>query len=87
MKKLLLLLIKGYQKFISPLHKASCIYYPTCSQYALQAIERFGAFRGSILAVRRLLRCPPLSTREYYDPVLQRFPRPFKRGPADSSES
>ena len=61
MKKLLLLLIHFYRKVISPLKKPCCRYYPTCSSYALQAIERFGAWYGTGLAVRRILRCNPWS--------------------------
>lgn len=61
MKKLFLRLIHFYRKFISPLKKPCCRYYPTCSYYALQAIERFGAWHGTGLAVRRILRCNPWS--------------------------
>lgn len=61
MKKLLLLLIRFYRKVISPLKKPCCRYYPTCSCYALQAIDRFGAWYGTGLAVRRILRCNPWS--------------------------
>ncbi|MDE6672567.1 MAG: membrane protein insertion efficiency factor YidD [Ruminococcus sp.] len=61
MKHLLILLVKFYRKFISPLFPPCCKYYPTCSTYALQAIERFGAFRGILLAIWRLLRCNPWS--------------------------
>lgn len=58
---ILISLIKFYKKFISPLTAARCKYYPTCSTYALQAIEKFGALRGTALAVWRLLRCNPWS--------------------------
>ncbi|MDE6539379.1 MAG: membrane protein insertion efficiency factor YidD [Ruminococcus sp.] len=61
MKFLLVLLVKFYRRFISPLFPPCCKYYPTCSTYALTAIERFGAFRGTLLAVWRLLRCNPWS--------------------------
>lgn len=61
MKHLLIILVKFYRKFISPLFPPCCKYYPTCSTYALTAIERFGAFRGILLAVWRLLRCNPWS--------------------------
>lgn len=60
MKKLALKFIKFYQRKISPLFPPRCRYYPTCSQYALIAIDRFGIFRGGLLAVWRLLRCNPL---------------------------
>jgi putative membrane protein insertion efficiency factor len=52
-------LIIGYQRFISPMRPPTCRYYPSCSQYALTAIRRFGPVRGTWLAVRRLLRCHP----------------------------
>ncbi len=52
-------LIRGYQLFISPLTGGHCRFHPTCSEYARQAIERFGAARGSWLAFRRILRCHP----------------------------
>jgi|SRR5450631_4854808 len=52
-------LIRAYQLVLSPMHPPSCRFYPSCSAYALTAIERFGIFRGSWLAARRLLRCHP----------------------------
>lgn len=61
MKFILISLIKLYKKFISPLFAPKCKYYPTCSTYAVQAIEKFGAVRGTILAVWRILRCNPWS--------------------------
>jgi uncharacterized protein len=57
--RMLTLLIKGYQRFISPLLGPHCRFYPSCSAYALEAIGRFGALRGSWLAVRRIARCHP----------------------------
>ncbi len=57
MKKLLLNLIRFYQKKISPLFPPRCRYYPTCSQYMFEAIERYGALRGGFLGIRRLSRC------------------------------
>ena len=69
MKKVLILLIKGYQKFISPLKgRSTCIFIPTCSEYAVQAITKYGAFKGSYLALRRILRCHPFS-KGGYDPL------------------
>jgi len=65
---LLILIIKIYKRFISPLLPSSCRFYPTCSSYALEAIERFGAFEGSILAIKRILRCHPFNPGGY-DPV------------------
>lgn len=61
MKKILELLIKFYRKVISPLKPPCCKYYPTCSTYALTAIKKHGAVKGSILAVWRILRCNPWS--------------------------
>jgi hypothetical protein len=61
MKHILKFLIQIYKKLISPLFPARCRYYPSCSTYALQAIEKFGAIRGSILAIWRILRCNPWS--------------------------
>lgn len=68
MKKLIINVIRFYQRKISPLFGPRCRYYPTCSQYAVEAVERFGAFKGSIIAVLRLLRCNPLFPGGY-DPV------------------
>ncbi len=68
MRKLLILPIRFYQYAISPLLGSHCRFTPTCSQYAIEAIERFGVFKGSFLAVRRLLSCHPWG-RSGYDPV------------------
>ena len=68
MKKLIIKAIRIYQRKISPLFGPRCRYYPTCSQYAVEAVERFGAFKGSILAISRLLRCNILFPGGY-DPV------------------
>ena len=67
-KKMLLLLIRSYQIFLSPLKLACCRSYPTCSEYARLAIEKYGAGRGSWLTLRRLLRCHPFHDGGY-DPV------------------
>ncbi len=69
MKKILLGSVKFYRKCISP-YKGNihCRYTPTCSQYALEAIEKYGSFKGTYLASKRLLRCNPLS-KGGYDPV------------------
>lgn len=68
MKKMLLSAIRFYRRHISPRFPASCKYYPTCSVYAIEAIEVHGALKGSVLAVLRILRCNPLFPGGY-DPV------------------
>jgi uncharacterized protein len=68
MKMLLLWLIRGYRLFISPLFAPTCRFHPTCSMYAIEAIERFGAIKGSFMAIKRILRCHPLHPGGY-DPV------------------
>lgn len=69
LKKLLLFLIRTYQLTISPrFSNGACRYVPTCSQYAVEAIEIHGVFKGTLLAVRRILRCNPFF-KGGYDPV------------------
>jgi putative membrane protein insertion efficiency factor len=68
MTRALLGLIHGYKRFISPLLPRACRFYPSCSSYAAEAIERHGAARGVLLAVRRIARCHPLHPGGY-DPV------------------
>ena len=68
MKRLLLGLVRFYQYLISPLLGPRCRFHPSCSQYAVEALERYGALRGSWLALRRLLRCHPWHPGGY-DPV------------------
>ncbi|MGA9564749.1 MAG: membrane protein insertion efficiency factor YidD [Candidatus Korobacteraceae bacterium] len=60
--------LRGYKRWISPMLPHACRFEPTCSEYALEAVERHGALRGSWLALTRLLRCHPLA-RAGYDPV------------------
>lgn len=67
-------LIEFYQKNISPKKPPRCRFFPTCSQYAVEAIEKFGTVKGSVLAVLRLLRCTPLS-KGGYDPVPEKRSR------------
>ncbi|HCY87396.1 MAG TPA: membrane protein insertion efficiency factor YidD [Desulfobacteraceae bacterium] len=67
-KQLLTILIKFYQFFISPLLGANCRYYPTCSAYALEAVEKYGSLKGSAMALKRVLRCHPFRPGGY-DPV------------------
>lgn len=69
MKKVLLFLIRFYRKYISPHKKPCCRFIPTCSQYAIEAIEKYGAFKGGYLALRRILKCHPFSGKSGYDPV------------------
>ncbi len=66
--KLLVFPIRIYRLLISPLFPPSCRFYPTCSQYAIEAIEKHGAFKGSLLAVKRIGRCHPFNPGGY-DPV------------------
>jgi hypothetical protein len=68
MRRVLVLLVRGYQVAISPILPASCRYYPSCSAYAVEALERHGALRGTWLAVRRVARCHPFKPGGY-DPV------------------
>ncbi|MDO5106669.1 MAG: membrane protein insertion efficiency factor YidD [Coriobacteriaceae bacterium] len=60
--------IRFYQRFISPLLPATCIYTPTCSEYAMQAVRKYGCLRGGYLAIKRILRCHPFHEGGY-DPV------------------
>lgn len=69
MKKIMIFLIHLYRKYVSPLkRRPSCIYTPTCSQYAIEALEKYGFWKGSFLAVKRILRCHPFA-KGGYDPV------------------
>lgn len=72
MKKVITWLVVGvitfYRQFVSPLKPPSCRFVPTCSEYALQAIEKYGVARGMVMAVRRILRCHPFHPGGY-DPV------------------
>ncbi|HJC00035.1 membrane protein insertion efficiency factor YidD [Pseudoflavonifractor phocaeensis] len=71
MKKLLLAAIRFYRKYISPTRPPCCRFIPTCSAYALEAVEKYGALRGGFLALRRLLKCQPFHRQKTieYDPV------------------
>ena len=68
MKGILIAMIRFYRRYISPMKPGCCIYIPTCSQYAIEAINRYGALKGSLLAARRILRCHPFR-KGGYDPV------------------
>lgn len=71
MKGLFLAMIRFYQRNISPLRPPCCRFIPTCSQYALEAVEKYGALKGGWLALRRFLRCQPFHRQKsiQYDPV------------------
>ncbi len=69
MSKVCMILIRFYQKWISPLMGAHCRFTPTCSQYSYQAFEKYGFFKGLILSVKRILRCHPFSDGGY-DPLI-----------------
>ncbi|HEX7059254.1 MAG TPA: membrane protein insertion efficiency factor YidD [Solirubrobacterales bacterium] len=83
MKRLVLLPIRGYQRWISSSRTRRCRYEPTCSAYATEAIERFGVTRGGLLAAWRLLRCNPFS-HGGFDPVPSHFT--LRVGPVDPAE-
>lgn len=68
MKSILINSIKFYKKYISPMRPATCRFLPTCSQYALEAIEKYGALKGGFFALKRILKCHPLH-KGGYDPV------------------
>lgn len=68
MKKIFIYLIEKYQKYISPILGNNCKYYPSCSEYTKQAIEKYGALKGSFLGIWRILRCNPFS-KGGYDPL------------------
>ena len=68
MHKVFMLLIRFYQKFISPLTRGHCRFYPTCSQYSYEAFEKYGFFKGFYLSARRILKCHPFHAGGY-DPL------------------
>lgn len=77
-KNALLVALRGYKWAISPLFPPACRYLPTCSEYAMEAVEHHGPVRGSLMAVWRLLRCHPLS-KGGYDPVVDGARVDFKK--------
>jgi len=72
MKRILLGLIRFYRKVLSPIFPPSCIYEPSCSEYALEAVGRFGALKGSWLAILRIMKCHPFR-KGGFDPVPDRW--------------
>lgn len=68
MKKRLIKLIEKYQKYISPILGNNCKYYPSCSEYTKQAIDKYGAIKGSFYGIKRIFRCNPFS-KGGYDPL------------------
>ncbi|WP_208220725.1 MULTISPECIES: membrane protein insertion efficiency factor YidD [Rummeliibacillus] len=73
MKKLFIFPIRFYQKVISPLKPPSCRFYPTCSNYGIEAIEKHGVLKGGYLTIKRILRCQPFC-KGGYDPVPEEWP-------------
>ena len=69
MKTVFLALIRFYRKYISPCKKPCCRFVPTCSEYAYEAISKYGALKGGVLALWRLLRCNPFNNGPMFDPV------------------
>ncbi len=82
--RLALATLRFYKVYLSMLFAGSCRFEPTCSTYAYEAIERFGVARGSWLAVRRLLRCHPLSRKFGYDPVPDAAPHNVPATPEEA---
>lgn len=68
MKSVVLILLRAYKRFISPLLPSSCIYQPTCSEYMMQAVQRYGVIKGVWLGIKRIARCHPFA-QGGYDPV------------------
>jgi uncharacterized protein len=68
MKIIAIWVVRGYQRFLSPLLPPSCRFYPTCSQYAILALEKYGFFKGSFLAIKRIIKCHPFHPGGY-DPI------------------
>jgi uncharacterized protein len=69
-QRVVLAVLRAYKRFVSPMFPPACRYVPTCSEYAMEAIDRFGVVRGGCIALWRLLRCHPFA-HGGYDPVLK----------------
>lgn len=80
MKRAMIALIRFYQRAISSHTPAACRFLPTCSEYAITAIERFGAVKGGLMAARRILRCNPWGGSGY-DPVPEKQEKPRRKHP------
>lgn len=72
LKKIIIALIRFYQLALSPLKQPTCRFSPTCSQYSIEAIERFGVIKGTYLSIRRILKCHPFHEGGY-DPVPEKW--------------
>jgi len=72
MKRVIIALFRSYQKYISPLFAPTCRYYPTCSTYSIQAVEKHGSFKGSLMAIARIMRCHPFA-KGGFDLVPNKF--------------
>ena len=72
MKKILIASIKLYKRYLSPIKGTKCPYYPSCSDYAIDAVEKYGSFKGSFLALWRIIRCNPFS-KGGVDPVRDKI--------------
>lgn len=68
LKKIIIYFIKMYRKYISPLKGPSCRFHPTCSQYSMEALEKYGLLKGGLMSIKRILRCNPYN-KGGYDPV------------------
>jgi putative membrane protein insertion efficiency factor len=75
-KTIVLYLLRAYKWAISPMFSPACRYVPTCSEYAVEAVQRYGAWRGGLMSIKRLLRCHPLACSGY-DPVVK--PKDYAR--------
>jgi len=68
MRRVIIIIIKAYKRYISPILPDSCRFYPSCSQYAIDAVQKYGFMRGIVIASYRILRCNPFN-RGGYDPI------------------
>lgn len=69
MKKILISMVKFYRKYISPMKPPSCRFTPTCSEYSIDALNKYGALKGSWMSIKRILKCHPYYKGPFYDPV------------------